>query len=270
MDMTSKQTSKFSCLAMIVGMFVTHLTHATSITYNLTTSSDDLLHISNTGWVTGNITDGNTYASVTIDDDSSTAGLINFTVSLSSYWDNIKDSGFGIDSFGFNVAPPEAVNGLVVTDIINISGNTNWVAVVDYTGPPGPVGSTQNGFGKFDAVVSTSGAANRVESLTFSINNAFSASDGIEDYIAESITGLNGTSLFALHIAGFTDQNPDAPVIDGLCPTTPDANIEDCNLLTSVWVADNGGVAVVPVPAAAWLFGSGLLGLAGIARRKKA
>ena len=30
------------------------------------------------------------------------------------------------------------------------------------------------------------------------------------------------------------------------------------------------GQAVVPVPAAVWLFGSGLLGLVGIARRKKA
>jgi hypothetical protein len=29
-------------------------------------------------------------------------------------------------------------------------------------------------------------------------------------------------------------------------------------------------VAVVPVPAAVWLFGSGLVGLAGIARRKRA
>ena len=30
------------------------------------------------------------------------------------------------------------------------------------------------------------------------------------------------------------------------------------------------GYGVVPVPAAAWLFGSGLLGLVGVARRKKA
>ena len=30
-----------------------------------------------------------------------------------------------------------------------------------------------------------------------------------------------------------------------------------------------GNIAAVPLPAAAWLFGSGLLGLAGIARRKK-
>ncbi|MGB5298098.1 MAG: VPLPA-CTERM sorting domain-containing protein [Thiogranum sp.] len=34
------------------------------------------------------------------------------------------------------------------------------------------------------------------------------------------------------------------------------------------WAVHAGNV--VPVPAAAWLFGSGLLGLVGIARRKKA
>lgn len=31
-----------------------------------------------------------------------------------------------------------------------------------------------------------------------------------------------------------------------------------------------GGLSTVPIPAAAWLFGSGLIGLIGIARRKKA
>jgi hypothetical protein len=32
---------------------------------------------------------------------------------------------------------------------------------------------------------------------------------------------------------------------------------------------DNLNVSAVPVPAAAWLFGSGLLGLVGVARRRK-
>ena len=36
-----------------------------------------------------------------------------------------------------------------------------------------------------------------------------------------------------------------------------------------VWF-DNVSVSTVPVPAAAWLFGSGLLGMTGVARRKKA
>lgn len=35
------------------------------------------------------------------------------------------------------------------------------------------------------------------------------------------------------------------------------------------WAVLSGDVATVPVPAAAWLFGSGLLGLIGIARKRK-
>ncbi len=36
------------------------------------------------------------------------------------------------------------------------------------------------------------------------------------------------------------------------------------------WAVQSGDVSAVPVPAAAWLFGSGLLGLVGVARRKNA
>lgn len=36
----------------------------------------------------------------------------------------------------------------------------------------------------------------------------------------------------------------------------------------SGWAVYSGDVSAVPVPAAAWLFGSGLLGLVGVARRK--
>ena len=36
------------------------------------------------------------------------------------------------------------------------------------------------------------------------------------------------------------------------------------------WAVYSGDVSPVPVPAAVWLFGSGLLGLVGVARRKKA
>ena len=35
------------------------------------------------------------------------------------------------------------------------------------------------------------------------------------------------------------------------------------------WAVQSGDVSAVPVPAAAWLFGSGLIGLVGFARRKK-
>ena len=36
-----------------------------------------------------------------------------------------------------------------------------------------------------------------------------------------------------------------------------------------VWAVRDGDVSAVPVPAAVWLFGSGLLGIVGIAKRKK-
>ena len=38
----------------------------------------------------------------------------------------------------------------------------------------------------------------------------------------------------------------------------------------NAWAVYTGDVSTVPVPAAVWLFGSGLIGLVGLARRKKA
>jgi hypothetical protein len=51
--------------------------------------------------------------------------------------------------------------------------------------------------------------------------------------------------------------------------------LQDVNYKTNskyAWAVhpDNVGAAIVPVPAAVWLFGSGLLGLVGVARRKAA
>ena len=42
------------------------------------------------------------------------------------------------------------------------------------------------------------------------------------------------------------------------------------NTLDDNFYIRTADAAVIPVPAAVWLFGSGLLGLIGIARRKKA
>jgi hypothetical protein len=36
------------------------------------------------------------------------------------------------------------------------------------------------------------------------------------------------------------------------------------------WAVHSGDVSAVPIPTAIWLFGSGLLGLIGVARTKKA
>jgi hypothetical protein len=57
-----------------------------------------------------------------------------------------------------------------------------------------------------------------------------------------------------------------APFVDG---DTQTDEFNDCSKCYG-WAVRAGDVSAVPVPAAVWLFGSGLIGLVGIARRKKA
>ena len=47
-------------------------------------------------------------------------------------------------------------------------------------------------------------------------------------------------------------------------------NSQHIGALLSAWAVYDGDISAVPVPAAVWLFGSGLIGLVGFARHKKA
>lgn len=91
-------------------------------------------------------------------------------------------------------------------------------------------------FGAFLNVISGAGNS-RQDPLTFSISGI--GGDTIASYAA----GNAGGEFFAAHVAGFTNFG----------------------MTTSAYFA---GSTPVPVPAALWLFGSGLLGLIGVARRK--
>ncbi|NOQ89335.1 MAG: VPLPA-CTERM sorting domain-containing protein [Gammaproteobacteria bacterium] len=97
------------------------------------------------------------------------------------------------------------------------------------------------GFGKFGLQLSGNGST-RTDILNFSITGV--AGDTIESYALASILSPSSDEFFAAHIAGFDET-------DGV---------------TSAKFA--GSTTVVPVPAAVWLFGTGLIGLVGVARRK--
>lgn len=76
-----------------------------------------------------------------------------------------------------------------------------------------------------------------------------------------------GYSLPASYWSGTMTMRPWQAVYFGIDGSTT-AYIQGNNAFTMV--VRDGQVAAVPVPAAAWLFGSGLLGLIGVARRKAA
>ena len=122
--------------------------------------------------------------------------------------------------------------------------------------------------------------------LTFSGDQLF-GQPGVVDNAAGTwtnadVTSFNGTLLTDFDIATvtFLATNPTAnPVVSptdvtiGLFGNGDDRIWFDSDGFVDVNPTFIGGsvtVNAVPVPAAVWLFGSGLLGLVGMARRKKA
>ena len=182
------------------------------------------------------LVDGVNYLQVTISD--SAFGLdpnaIRFNVTLLSPLTSIASSNFGIQSFGFNT------NQTVATVLAAIAGLPGgWSA---------GTGNNQDGFGNFELVDSGTGSNRQNPTLTFYVSGV--AGDAVADYaVVSSGTAGQGNVFFAAHVAGFLDQDPGA------------------NELSSAYFG--GSTQVVPVPAAAWLFGSGLAGLGWVRRRAR-
>ena len=179
--------------------------------------------------------DGVPRVSVTINDPTNNnSGNIVFTVAtLPGAFD--EGSNFGIQSFGFNLAA--GAPALSASKFILPSGWSVRSA------------RNQDGFGRFDWVLTRSSSGSRLDPLTFQIKNV--AGDTVLSYFDLS-TGSSGQGnvAFAAHVAGFNSGTGD----------------DEEDEITSAYI---GGGTPVPVPAAAWLLGSGLLGLMGFARRRQ-
>ena len=99
-------------------------------------------------------------------------------------------------------------------------------------------------------------------------------------------SGLVNETAAHFHGSALPNQNAGVQVSIGVAtnPAISSAiitNAQATDLLAGLWYINihtqaflggeiRGQVSVIPIPAALWLFGSGLLGLVGIARRKKA
>ena len=162
-------------------------------------------------------------------DDEGAIGAINFTVDVLPSL--TPENNFGIQSFGVNG------NQLSSSNLIFTGESADGWQLADNNG-------SMSEFGKFSNLLTTTGN-HRVDSLTFSIVGI--TADSISDYVTQSQgNGANPSfSFFAAHVAGFRAANSTSAFFGGDTP------------------------AAVPLPAAVWLFGSGLFSLLGMASRRR-
>ncbi len=154
---------------------------------------------------------------------------IDFSVEIISSAFSVTGANFGMQSFAFNYD-----SGLLL-DVANISylNPDSWAITPD--------SNAGGGFGKFGFELQGTGNT-RTELLTFSIVNV--VGDSVYDYALGSNLNPSSGEFFAAHIAGFDET-------DGV-----------------TGAQFSGSTFVVPAPSSVWLFGSGLIGIAGLVRWK--
>lgn len=156
---------------------------------------------------------------------------IDFLVKTLDPLNSIAGDNFGIQKFGFNFTgnTPYEISGLP----------DDWKVTKD---------KRMDGFGRYDIRLQGTGHA-RTDALSFTVGGV-----ALADF----------DDFFAAHVAGFEWCKIDTEELDGKSSKHQWCGDKDC-----VSSAYFGGNTPVPLPAAAWLFGSGLTGLLGLASRRR-
>ena len=110
----------------------------------------------------------------------------------------------------------------------------------------------------FEVMVGTGFAESILHGVWETFVSGVSTGSGTFDVSVGTIVGITDT-------AGFDELR-----IGTYLSTCANTTFGSCETATALDFASAQLLTTVPVPAAVWLFGSGLLGLVGIARRKKA
>ncbi len=178
------------------------------------------------------------YLQVTIDDNGK-KGKINFTVTPLEPLTSIAGSHFGVDKFAF-IAP---FSGLSF-----VKSNNDWLS-----GWSLKKDKKNSIFGKYDMLASGSGN-NNSNPLAFSLR---AGKHTLEDYI-DALT--DGPAFFTAHVRGLSAGCGNYQGEWCGCDTVKSGLFGGSTLAST---------SAVPVPAAAWLFTSGLIGMVGVSRRAR-
>lgn len=161
----------------------------------------------------------------------------------------IAITGDGTYNFFGPIAPPAVVIMGAYQDPI-ISG-TDWkIYTTGDFGKPAPSGTVDGAVGSIDVDFSSL----RAQASVTILGNPYVLDVPLWPLITPPSGGTydSGTNAYTLNWS-----NSFSVMVDGYLPVSGTASVSLA-----------GSVTPVPVPAAVWLFSSGLLGLVGIARRK--
>lgn len=179
-------------------------------------------------------------------------------------WLNAMNSYEGAGYLGFNdwrLPSSSPVDGVAFSDILSINGSTDTsynISAVNSAYPDTTVSELSYMFYNNlsnQGSVDVSGQSNdcRAVAPDFCLSNTgpFSNLQAADYWIGTPLeTGFHRAARFDFRY--------------GL------QNLSTNPVNHYVWAVRDGDVTVVPLPAAVWLFGSGLIGLVGFAKRKKA
>lgn len=139
-------------------------------------------------------------------------------------------------------------------------------------------GSATNGFASTDALTDLDILVENLSDQVLTFSFDFSAmTDAMTSTVIPGIFSEASATVDMLDDLGFVGIVADSYTTDGN-PATGTGDVSgkivfdlmggELNLISG-YVDSYGSADAVPVPAAVWLFGSGLIGLIGVARRKK-
>jgi PEP-CTERM motif len=180
--------------------------------------------------------DSTHYLSVILTENGT--GGVDFLVQTLDPLNDIAGRNFGIQKFGFSFSDESMFEIVGLPD--------SWRVRED---------RRMSEFGKFDIRLQGRGKS-RTDSLSFTVNGA-----SLDDF----------DSLFSAHVAGFEW----CEIVDAKRKHGESGWCGGVNCATSAFFAGSltelppPDPSAVPVPAAMWLFGSGLLGLVGFAKRNR-